>query len=286
MSAIRVLSVPYELGRLREGVGRGADALLAGGAEAALASAGAAVRTTVIELDDRWAGSGHGDVDASFALIRAVADGVRRAREDGALPVVLGGSCFLSVGVTAGLAEPSPAVVWLDAHADFNHPDTSQEGYFDGMGLSVLTGGAWQGMLAAVPGARPVPEDRVVLAGARDFDAPEEARLRASRVVHLGPERLRSPQALVEALERLEPEPSGLYLHLDLDVLDAGVAAVNVFSVPGGVDADQLDDLVAAIAAGFPVRALSLTCYDPSCDAGARVPPIAMRVLRTVARSL
>ena len=286
MSAIRVLAVPYELGRLREGVGRGADALLEGGAEAALASAGGSVRTSVIGLDDRWASSGHGDVDASFALIRSVADGVRRARADDALPVVLGGSCFLSVGVMAGLAEPSPAVVWLDAHADFNHPDTCGDGYFDGMGLSVLTGGAWQGMLATVPGARPVPESRVVLAGARDFDPPEEARLRASRIVHLAPAQLRSSQALVDALDRLEPEPSGLYLHIDLDVLDAGIAAVNVYGAPGGVDADQLDALVAAIASGFRVRALSLTCYDPSYDADARVPPIAMRILRTMARSL
>jgi len=43
--------------------------------------------------------------------------------------------------VVAGLAEPDPAVVWFDAHSDFNTPDTSIEGYFDGMGLAVLT---WQ----------------------------------------------------------------------------------------------------------------------------------------------
>jgi arginase len=283
---IRVLSVPYELGRLRDGVGAGAGALLERGADEALGSGGASVRTEVVELDEVWGTTGHGDVDASFALIASVADGVRRAREDGAFPVLLGGSCFLGVGVLAGLAEPTPAVVYLDAHADFNHPNTAESGYFDGMGLSVMTGGAWQGMLAAVPGARPVPESRVVLAGARAFDPSEETRLRASQIVHLTPEQLRTPQTLVATLAALDPTPSGVYLHLDLDVLDADVATVNVYSEPGGLDGDELDALVDAIAAEFPVCAMSLTCYDPTYDSEARVPPIALRVLETIARSL
>ena len=78
---------------------------------------------------------------------------VRLARQDGAFPVVLSGSCFAAVGVVAGLEESEPSVVWFDAHADFNEPVTSVSGYFDGMGLAVLTGSAWQGLLATVPGA-------------------------------------------------------------------------------------------------------------------------------------
>jgi arginase len=283
---VRVLSVPYELGRFADGVGGGAGVLLERGAEQALGSAGAAVRTEVVELDGVWGTTGYGDVDASFALIADVAGGVRRAREDGAFPVVLGGSCFLGVGVVAGLDEPAPAVVYLDAHADFNHPDSCESGYFDAMGLSVMTGGAWQGLLAAVPGASAVPESRVVLAGARAFDPPEVERLRASRIVQLPPEHLHSPQSLIAALGALEPAPSGVYLHLDLDVLDADVAAVNVYSEPGGLDGDELNALVAAVAAEFKVCALSLTCYDPTYDPEARVPPIALSVLETIARGI
>ncbi len=139
--------------------------------------------------------------------------------EDGAFPVVLSGSCFAGVGVVAGLAEPAPAVVWFDAHADFNTPDTSISGYFDGMGLAVLTGGAWQAMHARVPDARPVPESAVILAGARDFDPPEVRRLEASAVTHLRPEEL---GGLAGALAAITPAPSGVYLHVDLDVLDIG----------------------------------------------------------------
>ena len=283
MQDICILAVPYELGRLRDGVGLGAEALLDSGAEAALASAGARVETELIGLDDRYGKTGKGDIDASFALIRSVADGVRRAREAGAFPVVLGGSCFLAVGVVAGVDEPRPAVLYLDAHADFNHPDTATSGYFDGCGLTLLTGGAWHGMLATVPGFRPVPETRVVLAGARALDPPEEVRLQASQIVQLPADRLHSPEPLLDALGALDPPPSGLYLHLDLDVLDATVAGVNLYSVPGGIDGDELDGVVAAVIARFPVAGVSLTCYDPTFDQAGRVPPIALRVLRTIA---
>ena len=91
---------------------------------------------------------------------------------------------------------------------------------------------------------------------------------------------------IIETVGSLAPEASGIYLHLDLDVIDAGVAGVNVYSAPGGIDGAQLDDLVAAITATFPVRGVSLTAYDPAFDTAARVPPIALRLLRTLARSL
>jgi arginase len=286
MDAIRLVVMPYELDRLREGVGRGPEHLLERGARDALATAGATVQTDVIELDNGFGVSGVGDVDAGFELIRRVSDRVRLARQQGAFPVVLSGSCFAGVGVVAGLDEPAPGVVWFDAHADFNEPATSISGYFDGMGLAVLTGGAWQGLLATVPGTRPVPESAVVLAGARDFDPPEETRLRASQIAHLTAGDLRSPEAVVEALQAVVPEITGLYIHLDLDVLDVEVARVNVYGAAGGLDGDQLEALVEAIIRAFPVRAISLTAYDPECDAEGRVPPIALRVLQTIARSL
>jgi arginase len=275
--------VPYELGRLRDGVGRGPEHLLAAGADVALGAHGARVRRELIELDPRFLTTGMGEEDATFELIRRVADSVRAARTAGAFPVVLSGSCFTGVGVVAGIDEASPGVVWFDTHGDFNEPSTTQYGYFDGMGLAVMTGGAWQGLLATVPGARPVPETAVVLAGGHVPDPPEVARLEASQVVHLKPERLRSPEQLVQAVAGLTPAPTGLYVHVDLDVLDSAVARVNVYAEPGGLDANQLVQAVSALLDRFRVCAVSLTAYDPGYDTDDRVPPIALRLLRAVA---
>lgn len=281
----RLLVVPYEIGRLRKGVGRGPERLLGAGAERALGSAGASVTSETIELDWDFNGrSGTGEDTAAFELMAEVSERVRAARAEGAFPVILSGSCSLAaLGAVAGLDEPSPGVVWLDAHSDFNTPEITVEGYLDGMGLSVLTGGCWQAMAAAIPGHRPVPETAATLVGARDFDELEQVHLEESDVALVEPGSLRDPGELLAAIGRLTPEPSGLYLHVDLDVLDAGEATVNVFSAPGGVTGEELEALVGAVLERGTVGAVSLTAFDPEQDDGDRVPPIAMRLLEVVA---
>ena len=286
MTRVSLVVVPYELGRYREGVGCGPEHLLERGAAEVLGSNGTDVEVRTIRLASQWNASGSGEGDAAFELIRLVAAEVRRARRDGAFPVLLSGSCFAGVGVVAGLDEAVPGVVWFDSHGDFNEPTTTTEGYIDGMGLAILTGSAWQGMLGTVPGAQPVPESHVVLAAARSFDPPEELRLRASQIVQMSADSLRSPTNLVDALTGLSPRITGLYVHLDLDVLDAATAQANLYTTPNGLNTDQLDALITSLMETLPVHAISLTAYDPSFDRDDRVPPIALRILGTVASHL
>jgi hypothetical protein len=68
---------------------------------------------------------------------------------------------------------------------------------------------AWQELLAAVPGGRPLPETSAVLAGARDFEPPEERRLRDSQITQIEPGRLRSPEALAEVPQRKDGSGQG-----------------------------------------------------------------------------
>jgi arginase len=277
VSEIRVIVMPYELGRLRGGVGRGPERLLELGGADALTASGARIETELIELSEPF----DNEVDASFELIRLVAERVRAARAADAFPIVLSGSCFAGVGVVAGLEQPAPGVVWFDAHGDFNEPATAVFGYFDGMGLAVLTGSAWQTLRSPVL-HEPVPETAVVLAGARAFDEPEERRLADSRIAQVPPSDLDSPEALIEALHGLAPSPTGIYVHIDLDVLDSGQAPVNVYSAPDGLSGSGLSNLLEAVLRDAHVDAVSLTAYDPECDADARVPPIAARLLALV----
>ena len=276
MAEVRLIAMPYELGRLREGVGRGPERLLELGAAGVVEAAGTTVRVEIVELSQPH----DNEIDAAFELMALVAGRVRSAVADGAFPVVLSGSCFAAVGVVAGLDERAPGVVWFDAHGDFNEPSTAVSGYVDGMGVAILTGSAWQALRETVLGAPPVPESAVVLAGVRDLDQPEEPRLAASRIAVLDPQRLAAPGALVAAVSALDPAPTALYLHIDLDVLDA---EVNVFSSPGGPAEAELEALVGALLGDPRVRALSLTAYDPACDAAGRIPAVAMRLLSAVA---
>ena len=287
MNEIRVVVVPYELGRLRDGVGRGPERLLEFGAEDALASAGATVRTEIIELDDRYGASGLGDVDAAFELIRRVSDRVRGAREEGAFPIVLSGSCFAAVGVVAGLERSRSRAFSGSTRTEISTSPRRR---------SLATSMAWGSPCSPVAPGRdfsprcPVrgrcPSQRSSSAGARDLDPAEETRLRASQIVHLSSAQLRSPETLVDALRAVVPESTGIYVHVDLDVLDIEVATVNVYGAPAGLDGDQLDGLLDVVMRTFPVRAVSLTAYDPAHDVEQRVPPIALRLLRTIAQSL
>jgi arginase len=285
MTEIRLLAVPYEVGALRMGVGRGAERLLEAGAEEALGSHGARVTLEVLELaEDTRDRSGASEVKTAFELIRLVATGVRRAIEDGAFPVLLSGSCFAGLGMVTGLGERSPGVVWFDAHGDFNTPESTVDGYFDGMPLAILTGGAWLTMVSGRE-LRTIPESAVVLAGARDFDPLERLRLDSSSVHRLPPDHIDAEDAVARAVDLIDPPATGLYLHLDLDVLDSDEARVNIYSVPGGLNASQLTAQVRSLMDTRPVRGVSLTAYDPECDPEDRVPPIAMGLLEVVAES-
>lgn len=282
MNAVSLIAVPYELDRLRYGVGRGPERLLETGAAEALGASGATVETQVIELTDDFSG----ETEACFELIRRIQERVDAAVGKAAFPVVLSGSCCLAaLGVVAGLGERAPGVVWFDAHPDFSTPETATSGYFDGMGLAMLTGDAWQGMLSTVPGGRPVTETAVVLAGARDSEDDETIRLGESGLKQLDAQELGSDHALARALKALEPEPTGIYLHVDLDVLDAEEAQVNIYSAPGGITVEQLVSRVEQVLQTGMVKALSLTAYDPECDRDGRVPPVVDRLLRAAALS-
>jgi arginase len=282
VNAVSLIAVPYELNRLRYGMGRGPERLLETGAAEALGASGATVETQIIELEDDFSS----ETAACFEIVRRVRERVNAAVDRGAFPVVLSGSCCLAaLGVVAGLGESAPGVVWFDAHPDFSTPETATFGYLDGMGLAVLTGDAWQGMLSTVPGARPVPDTAVVLAGARDSEDDEKVRLRDSAMEQLQAHELGSAQALARALEALEPEPTGIYLHVDLDVLDAEEAKVNTYGAAGGITTQQLAARVDQVLQTGLVKAMSLTAYDPDCDRVGRVPPVADRLLRAAALS-
>ena len=286
MTEIRLLVVPYEVGAERLGVGRGPERLLEAGAEAALASRGAEVRLEFIELrEHRRDESGASEAGSAFELIQLVAEHAGAAVSDGAFPVLLSGSCFAGVGMASGLRDDSLGVIWFDAHGDFNTPESTIDGYFDGMPVAILTGSAWPTLIDRA-GVTTVPESAVLHVGARDFDPPELLRIEASALVRVPSEEIDTDDSVARAAERLSPPPSGLYLHLDLDVLDSGDARVNIYSVPDGLTAALLEAQVRSLLASGRIRGVSLTAYDPQVDEDGQVPPIALRLLEGVAEQL
>ena len=264
---VRLLSVPYDSARLRVGSGAGPQALIERhGLREALRAAGFDLAVEEILIDEDLVP----EITRSFAIIRRLAGGVAAALAAGEVPLVLTGNCFACVGAVAGLGARRPAVLWLDAHADFDVPDDNESGFFDVFALSILTGACWRRQAEQVPGFAPVAEADVLLVGARDLEPYQWQRLRGSDVVLA---QLGDAPARIGALGSRRA-----YLHLDLDVLDTSEGQANRFAAPGGPLVAEVEALVGEAGRRLSVEAAALSAYDPACDADGRIGRAAVRL--------
>jgi arginase len=255
---VAVVAVPYHLGHYSVGMGAGPDRLLDAGLAEALREHGHEVEVAHVELEPQ-----SNEVAALFATAGLVSEAVTAAVERAAFPLVLSGNCFCALGVVAGRGA-EVGVVWLDAHPDFNTAEGTTSGFQDGMGLAILTGTGWNALRETIPGFRVVPERHVLHVGARDIAPGEAGRLDGSQVEWI-------PTG--DAAERLGPAAAelaslvpGVYLHLDLDVLDPSEGRANEYAAADGLTATEVQAAIEAAAGAVPIRAASVTAYDPALD--------------------
>jgi arginase family enzyme len=175
-------------------------------------------------------------VDADASAVRAALVGAQR-------PVIVSAECSVATGTLPWLAEHhgDARVLWLDAHADFNTPDTSPSGYVGGMPVAAATG-----QFDARLEPPLLPADRLVFAGLRDVDPGEQALLDTSGAT-VAPTLEAVPAALGAA---------PVFVHFDADVIDGYPSAFP--PPPGGPSADELRALLADIVARNPIVGVTL----------------------------
>ncbi|UOQ68624.1 arginase family protein [Hymenobacter volaticus] len=186
-----------------------------------------------------------------------------------------------SLGAVAGLPYEDVGVVWLDAHGDFNTPETSESGFLDGMGLAVLTGQCWQPLACSVPGFKPVPPTRVLHVGGRNFDTLELAALQEAGVTLLAPEQVSAQvaNALTLSVKALAAQVAHCYVHIDLDVLDAKqVGRANSYASAGGLTLAQVLAVLETVQQQLPISAVTFASYDPQADMHGQVLAAALRI--------
>jgi arginase len=272
---VDIIAVPFDSGMRDVRMGRGPGHLLEIGMVEALERSGADVSVHVIEPDASLFGA---EIRISFEIQRLVAERVVLARSRSRLPMVLSGNCNTAVGTVAGMtssAGSAPAVCWLDAHGDFNTPETTPTGFLDGMAVAILAGKCWNGMTSAIPGFVPVPPDRIVMTGLRDLDPLEEQNIEISGVHRA---------AIGDAISTLESiGPEEVYLHVDLDVFDTSVGKANGFAVSGGLTRDDFMTFAADLRTRFTIGACALTAYDPGFDTDNSIGRLAVDIARGLA---
>ncbi|HXS95862.1 MAG TPA: arginase [Candidatus Limnocylindrales bacterium] len=248
-SALTIIGAPLDLGQGRRGVDMGPSAVRVANLNARLASLGYDVEdigNIAVEQAEAWP---EGDANAKYLpQIAAACDllslQVAAALSRNRLPLVLGGDHSVAVGSISGASRffhekgLGIGVIWLDAHADMNTPETSPSGNVHGMPLACVAG-MGPPELVDLGGFRPKAfAKNIVIVGLRDVDQMErphvaESGVRAFTMRDIDERGMRSVMA--EAIQLASDGTAGFHLSLDMDFVDPKDAPGVGTPVRGGV---------------------------------------------------
>jgi arginase len=257
----QVITVPYRYDQRDEGLGLGPARLLEAGLdERAAAVNHASLDQEAIEEDRTAVNIGR--------LGRSTAGLVAAARATLSPVLVIAGDDTAAVGVVSGLqmsdgASRSLGVIWVDAHGDFNTPDTSYSGILAGMPLAVIAGLAGPRWREAAELAAPIPGDRMLLVGVREIDKGEEELIQTHGLGRLTTRDARDPEKIQIALAELANRCELLYVNVDLDILDPRHVPSITTPSAEGLELDELSAVLSAIVCTGKVAAVSITSLNP-----------------------
>jgi arginase len=247
---IHVIGVPLDLGAGRRGVDMGPSAVRIAGVRERLERLGYRVTDTGDVAVPIPESADPGDPKAHYLpqiaeVATALADRVTAAMRAGAIPLVLGGDHSLSIGSIAGAArwarenDADLGLLWFDAHADMNTPETTPSGNIHGMPLAASLGYG-DPALTEIAGFSPkVRWDKTVLIGARDVDRGERALIREAGIRTFTMREIDEDgivPVLEEALAIVSEGTAGFLVSWDMDFVDPNFAPGVGTAVKGGVD--------------------------------------------------
>jgi len=260
---------------LPNGTSPGPTTMADGGIQAALAHGGATVRVAEVKLTPDEDTEYGGWKRLSMALGH-FADIVAQNEREGWFTVGLEATCPSMPGLVGGLQHSGATrdaikvgMLWLDAHPDFNTPETTRSGSLGGMPVAVATGRTLQRMRVEAKLDPPLPDKYVVMGGVRLTDPLEQELLDQSGIEQLSVEDLRNMTPAVFAqLDRLSRLVDKIYVHIDMDVLDPREVEGHVNKVPNGPSSEQLARLFEAIFARYPKASAIGFATIPATDEG------------------
>jgi arginase family enzyme len=189
------------------------------------------------------------DLRDSRGCILEAGGQVDDALSDGEFPVLLSSDCTICLTTIPAVLRhrPRASVLWLDAHGDFNTPDTTPSGFLGGMCLAGACG-LWEtGFETAGPTLDPT---QVVMCGVRDLDAQERVLIETR-----GVDLVDRPSLLASALEGRE-----VFVHLDCDVLDPSILPAR-FEATGGLSDGGLRTLLTEVAEATSLIGCEITAF-------------------------
>ena len=290
---VRIIGVPMDLGASRRGVDMGPSALRVGGLATHIKQMGHQLEDIgnipVKQPEEQHYGEKKAKYLNEIAeTCQGLAAIVEKTLDEGMIPIVMGGDHSIAVGTVGGVSrhfqkrEKRIGLVWLDAHADMNTPETSPSGNVHGMPLASIVGfGAAE--LTDLVGPKPMVNPRnVCLIGARDIDNKEKRIIKESGVHvftmrDLDERGMR--EVMAEALRFANDDTDGVAVSLDLDFVDPADAPGVGTPVRGGVTYREAHLAMEMLADSKGVVSLEVVEVNPVIDHHNRTAELGVELL-------
>ncbi len=183
------------------------------------------------------------------------ADVVREGLQDDLITIGLEANCNDLLGMLSGLKYDSDGnsrrvgLVFIDAHGDFNIPETTLSGMLGGMPVAIAAGHALHNVRATTGLAEPLPMSDIVWGGVRDLDPLEADRFTEHEAQQFSVQDVRELSAnLKKQIDDLADRVDVVYVHIDMDVLDPAEVPGHSLTV---ADGPSSKDLAAAMTLMF-----------------------------------
>ncbi|MEE4361821.1 MAG: arginase family protein [Pseudomonadales bacterium] len=233
---------------------------------------GVVVALQEAELDDGDAGA-YGRWNRYGIVSGHFADRIVVNRRDGLFNIGLYNNCSGALGMLGGLRHSDPegplrvGMVWIDAHGDYNTPETSLSGMLGGMPVAIAAGDGLQRMRQQARIDDPLTREELLMVAVRDTDPLEQARIDAHGLARLDRVALRRDPARIRAeIDRLGDIVDLIYVHVDLDVLDPAEVPWHPLQVADGPTSTELADAIAIMFEHPKAAAFGIASYPHDAD--------------------
>ncbi|MEC1180328.1 arginase [Metasolibacillus meyeri] len=228
--SVAIIGVPSDYGQTRRGVDMGPSAIRYAGVIERLEALGYTVKDegdirvekTPIKKEQNEKLL---NLDEVVEVCSKLAQKVEDAVNEEYIPLVLGGDHSIAIGTLAGLKKyKNLGVIWFDAHADINTPESTPSGNIHGMPLAVSLGLGHERLTSIHHDGPKVKAENIIIIGARSVDEGERELIKEKNIkVYTMHEvdRLGMTAVMEDALRYLQERGvDGVHLSLDLDGLD------------------------------------------------------------------
>ncbi|MBP3964535.1 arginase [Paenibacillus lignilyticus] len=286
---VTVLPVPFHFGASRPGASGGPEAVLQAGLPEKLQllnqsysilpwkeTAESAIERRTLERLRNW-----GRV---LAMSEALAHSVHAAMENETFPLTIGGDHSIAIGTIAGITEriQQLGVVWIDAHADMNTPETSLTGNIHGMALAASLGLGDSRFTDLLGRSPKLQAKRVVLVGVRELDEGEKRNIYETGITCFTMhdiDRIGMGRVMEKAIAIASYGSEGVHVSFDIDSVDPGEAPGTGTPVRGGLNYREAHLAMEMLFDCGMVTSADIVEVNPLLDTNGRTARLAVELI-------